>query len=831
MEQHSEKKFLPHIIAILSFIVISFVYFSPVFDGKELVGPDTESWIGMSKEASDYNSNNNDVALWTNSMFAGMPTYQISFKQPDNVLVWINKAIDTFPRVVYTLFLYLIGFYILLLTFRINPWLSMACAIGFAFGSYNFIILAVGHNTKAMAIAYMAPLIGSVIMTFRWKRWLGAALTALFLGLIIQANHLQILYYTLIVLLIFGVVEIVYSIIEKRFMNMLVTLCILLGSAAIAIGLNASNLLTTYEYSNYTMRGKSNGLTMDKTSSQEGLNSDYITQWSYGIDETMTLLIPNYKGGSSQNKLSGTSNTAMKLRENNVKDVDTIMENTPMPTYWGKQPGTSGPVYIGAIVCFLFVLGLILVEGKNKWWILSATILSILLAWGKNFMPFTDFFINHVPLYNMFRAVSMTLVIAAFCMALMASLALKEFFNPEVDKQKKTKALYIAAGIVGGITLLFSIIPQIAGDFKAASDSMMTSYGYPDFIAKTLPLDREDLLRSDAFRSFIFIALTGLVLWLYTAKNLKPKFAFLALGILFLADMMPIAKRYLNDNNFAEKRIGSYFTASPADKFILQDHNPDFRVLDMSVDIFNSSKPAYFHKCIGGYHAAKLRRYQELINQHLDREISNIGSAFKAAQKAQSLNPVTQILSENQVLNMLNMKYLIYNPESEPIVNPFANGNAWFVKTCFIAQNPDEEMLKLGTINTKKELVADKAFSSLVPKTIIPDSSASIFLTSYSPNVMKYESRAKTDQVAVFSEIYYEKGWNAFIDGQKTSYFRANYLLRALPVKAGKHEIEFRFEPQSYRIGNLISMFCSILLVLLLAGVIYLEIKNKKKTA
>ncbi len=825
MNTLSSKKMLPHIVAVLSFLCLSFIYFAPVFEGKTLIGHDTESWIGMNKEIQDYNDNNDDTALWTNRMFGGMPAYQISLEKGGNFLSIIQSTLEIFPRVVYTVFLYLIGFYILLLTFRVNPWLSIVCSIAFAFGSYNLIILAVGHNTKAMVIAYMAPLIGSIVMAFRWKRWLGVALTAVFLGLAIMANHLQILYYTLITLLFFGVVELIYAIIEKTLKEKLLTFALLIGAAAIAIGINASSLLTTYEYSQHTMRGKSNGLTVDKSSTQKGLNTDYITQWSYGIDETMTLLIPNYKGGASQGKLSNDSETAKKLREYGAQDVDQIMAKTPMPTYWGSQPMTSGPVYVGAIICFLFVLGLFLVEGKNKWWLLGATILSILLSWGRNFLPFTEFFINHVPLYNMFRAVSMTLVITAFCMALLASLALKAFLDSNIDKAKKSKALYYAAGIIGGISLLFALLPQIAGNFKHSTDSMLLSYGYPEFITQTLPQDRLALLRADAFRSFVFIALTGLVLWLYLYKRLKTGLVFTALGILFLADMMPIAKRYLNNENFTEKEETSYFTASAADKFILQDRSY-FRVLDIQVDIFNSSKPAYFHNCIGGYHAAKLRRYQELINIHIDREIFNTKQSFKGATSEASIQ---EHFPHNQILNMLNMKYLIYHGESQPIVNPFANGNAWFVSQYHLAETPDEEILKLGTINTKTSLVADKQFATHMPKNITIDSAAYIQLTHYSPNRLSYESKAETEQLAVFSEIYYEEGWNAYIDGKASPYFRANYLLRGLRIPAGKHQIEFRFEPQSYRIGNTIAIISSALLILLLIAVGYFEQKKSKE--
>jgi len=829
MKQSIGKNYWPHVVAIISFLVISFYYFSPLLDGKELVGHDTESFFGMYQEAKIYNETHDEPTLWTNSMFGGMPTYQIGMPRPTSALTILTTPMSIFPRTIYTLLAYLIGFYILLICLGVNPWLSIACSFAFAFGSYNFIILAVGHNTKALAIAYMAPLIASVIVSFRKNKWIGSALCAVFLALAISANHLQILYYTFIALVIYGISEVIYGIIEKRLKDILITLGLLIVAAAIAVGLNATLLLTTKEYSEYTMRGKSNGLStaLDKDSHQDGLNKDYITQWSYDIDETMTLLIPNYKGGASQEKLSATSNTAAKLREMNVQDVDNIMQTTPMPTYWGTQPYTSGPVYVGAIVCFLFVLGLFLVNGRNKWWLLAVTIIAIMLSWGKNFMPLSGFFIKYIPMYNMFRAVSMTLVLAAFSMTVMAALALKQVFNSEINKEKKTKALYISAGIVGGISLIFALIPSLAGNFKNAGDAMLTSYGFPEFITKTLPMDRADLLRSDAFRSFIFIALTFGVLWYWVNKTIKPQIIYAALAVLFLADMVPVAKRYLNKDNFQEKHVGEYFTPSNADKSILRDHS-DYRVLDITVDVFNSSKPAYFHKCIGGYHAAKLRRYQELINTHLTREISNIGASFQSAQKAQSLEPVTQTLMQSQVLNMLNMKYLIFNPQAEPLVNPFANGNAWFVNTCHITQTPDEEMLKLGSINTKKELVADKEYTSLIPKQIQPDTTAKIALTSYAPNDLKYKSESKTDQVAVFSEIYYDKGWNAYVDGKLTPYFRANYLLRALPIKAGAHEIEFRFEPKSYSNGNTIADVSSILLALTLGGVIFFEYKKRK---
>lgn len=830
MEQRVSNNKLPHIFAIVLFFIISLTYFSPVLNGKKLVGNDTESWLGMSKEATDYNSaNHEDYALWTDAMFGGMPTYQIAMNRPANLLTIASKTIYQLPRVVFTLFLYLLGFYILLICFKVNPWLSMAMALGFAFCSYNFIILAAGHDTKALAIAYMAPLIGSVIVTFRKNKWVGAVLTAIFLSLIIQANHLQILYYTLITLIIFGISESFFMIKEKKIKEWLSAAGLLLGALIIGVSLNATVLMTTKEYSDYTMRGKSNGLTIDKDSHQEGLNEDYITQWCYGKGETMTLLIPNFYGGASAQPLGPDSFTAQKLRQMGAYNVDEMLKENPMPTYWGDQPGTSGPVYAGAIICFLFVLGLILVDGRDKWWLLAATFLSVLLSWGHNFMPFTDFFIKHVPLYNMFRAVSMTLVITTFCMAFMAALGLKKFFSDDVDKKKKTTMLYISASVTGLLCLIFAFIPSLAGNFTAPIDQQMAANKANAFLATTLPQDRMDLLTSDAWRSFIFIALAFLVLFISTkTEKIKKTYIYCILGILIACDMIPVAKRYLNNDNFKEKKIGSYFEPSTADQLIMSDHS-DYRVLDLSVDIWNSSKPAYFHKCIGGYNPAKMRRYQELINNQLNREIQNIGASFQSAQKAQTLQPVVETMAQCQVLNMLNMKYLIYNPDAAPVENTFANGNAWFVKKCTRCNTPDEEMLKLGTIDTKNELVYDKSFDNIVPKQLAPDATGTIELTSYEPNEIKYESNSKTDQVAVFSEIYYEKGWTAYVDGQESPYFRANYVLRAMPIKAGHHQIVFKFAPKSYYYGNIISGIASvILLAAIVALVVYKKKQNKK---
>jgi len=819
-------KFAPHIAAFLLFVVISFMYFSPVMEGKQLIGHDTESWMCMAKETLDYNATHNDVTLWTNSMFGGMPTYQISMTQPYNLIKYVEDMIHIFPNTVYNLMLYLIGFYILLLAFKVNPWLAIVGAIAFSFASYNFIIILAGHNSKAITIAYMAPLIGSVFMAFRRKRVLGSLLTAFFLSLAVRANHVQILYYTVFILIFLAVVELIYSIKEKEIAAFLKTSGMLIAAALVAVGMNATSLMTTYDYSKATMRGESNGLTVDTQNSQHGLNKDYITQWSYGIDETMTLLIPNFKGGGSGGTLAPDSETGKKLASLGAPDVEKILKENQFPLYWGSQPFTSGPVYIGAIICFLFVLGLFLVDKRTKWWLLPMIALTVMLAWGKNFMWLTDIFINYVPMYNKFRTVSMTLVATGFGMTLMAMLALKEVFDEKTDKKQLIRPLMISAAIVGGISLIFALIPSLSGDFISQADGQYT--GNNAFLKETLPLDRAGLLRADAFRSFMFVILSAGVLWLYAKNYLKIKVGYVLIGVLILFDLVPVAKRYLNDNSFQRPRhLETLITPSKADNFIMQDKS-QYRVLDGTINIFNDASPSYFHKNIGGYHAAKLRRYQEMINMHVEKEIGRLFATFGRASSPAIINNTLDSLG---VLNMLNMKYLIYNKEAAPIINPHANGNAWFVSNIRIAENANEEMKMVGEINTKREIVVDKAFASQLPSRLVTDTTAHIALIKYEPNDLVYKFSSKTDQMAVFSEIYYEKGWNAYINGNKVPYVRANYLLRAMPLKAGNYDIEYKFEPTAYSLGNAIALISSLLLILSLLGYIFLQWKKSKKTA
>lgn len=817
-------KLTPHFIAVLLFTVISFIYFKPVLEGKQLLGHDSESWMCMAKETVDYNNSNDDVTLWTNSMFGGMPTYQISMTQPYNLIKYVEQIISLYPTTVYNLMLYFIGFYVLLLSFKVKPWLAIVGSIAFAFASYNFIIILAGHNSKAITIAYMAPLIGGVFMAYRSNKIAGTLITALFLSLAIRANHVQILYYTLIILLFFGVVEFIYSLKDKQLKSFFQSTGLIVAAAVVAIGMNATSLITTYEYSEYTMRGKSNGLTMDTQSSQQGLNRDYITQWSYGKAETMTLLIPDFYGGASSGLLGTDSKTAEKIKSMGVPNVEKVMSEFQLPLYWGDQPGTSGPVYLGAIIIFLFILAFFVVEKRILWWLLPMILLTLFLSWGKNLMWFTDFFIDYVPMYNKFRTVSMTLVATGFGITLLALLALKEILTTENGKEKLLRPVLISAGITAGVALILALLPSLAGSFVSPGDAQFS--GDYAFLKETLPLDRKAMLQSDAWRSVGFILAAAVLIWLFIKSKLKTNTVIVLFGVLFLADLAPVAKRYLNDSSFERKRrMENLIQPSNADNMVLADKT-QYRVLDASVNIFNDSKPSYFHKNIGGYHAAKLRRYQELINMQIDGEIGQLFSAFGRVKTFEQIAPTLDSLG---VLNMLNMKYVIYNKDAAPLVNPYCNGNAWLVKNVRIAADANEEMKLVGIIDTKNELVVDKQYQALIPTNIQPDSTARIALKSYNPNQLVYTFSSATDQLAVFSEIYYDKGWNAYINGEKVPYLRANYLLRAMPLKKGNYEVEFKFEPVSYKIGNTIALTSSIIMILGFLAFGFISFKKMRK--
>lgn len=806
------KPVLPHIVAVVLFVVISFVYFYPVLEGKVLKANDTTVSNINSKEIRDYREKYNREPLWTNSIFSGMPAYLISTLFPGNLMKQVDLTLRVFKMPVSVLFISMAGFYILLLLFGVNRWLAIAGAVAYGFSSFFFQIIAAGHNTQAIALAYMAPLIGGIYYAYRYDAIKGALLTAFMLSLEILANHLQITYYAAIILLIFVIIEFIYSLKEKTFQKFLRSSLILIIPIIIAIGINFGNLNTIREYGKYSVRGKSE-LQAEHKNVSSGLNRDYIVDWSYGIDETMNLLIPNYKGGSSK-PFNKDSETVKVLRQNNAGDaVNRVMK------YWGTQPFTDGPHYMGAIVIFLFVLGLIVVKGKEKWWLLAATVLSILLAWGKNFMPFTNLFIDFFPGYNKFRAVTMTLVIAQFCIPLLGFLALRNFYNGTLLMKEMLKSLKLATGITGGIVLLILIIPGIAGSFLNPMETDL-----PGWLTSALISDRKELLRSDSLRSLIFILLGAGAIFGFVTGKLRKEFSILLIALFIIFDLWGTGKRYLNADRFERSSvIQKSFTPTVADSEILKDRSYH-RVLNFTVSIFGDNSPtSWFHKSIGGYHGAKLKRYQELIDSAIYRELGLFEAAFRSAEQARTIDDLMPYLmpvfDQTAVLNMLNTKYVILDPQAPPLTNPKALGNAWFVEKPMIVENANAELAAIRQIDPSAEAVIDTRFSEQIKGSVYPVSgNDKIELVSYQPNELEYKYTAEGEKLAVFSEIYYPEGWECYIDGKESSYFRANYVLRGMILPGGSHQVRFEFKPSSYYTGNKVSLASSILLFLLTAG-------------
>ncbi|MCX6236553.1 MAG: YfhO family protein [Bacteroidia bacterium] len=811
MTKFSWKKSLPHLIAIPLFLLLPIIYFSPVLENQQLSQHDSKTYIGMSKEIVDYNKKSDDLALWTNSMFGGMPSYLIGLPTYTAITSVYNITNLFHWRPISFIFLYLIGFYIALLLFGVSPWLAIVGSLAFGFGSYNFIIIAAGHASKAVAIGYMAPVIAGFYYAFKKDKWIGGSVFAIFLALEIYANHPQIAYYTFLILLIMGITELIYAITEKQLSEFLKKSVIIFAFALLAVAANTSRLWTTWEYGKYSLRGKSE-LTNDKANKTTGLDRDYATGWSYGIGETFTLLIPNFNGGSSAVGFSQDSETGKVLKSNNIPNANTLVKQ--LPGYWGSQPGTSGPVYFGAIICFLFVLGLFLLKGTVRIWVVVATLLSIALAWGHNFMPFTNLFLDYFPGYNKFRTVTMILVIAGFTFPLYAILTLQKIVNGEIDRKTWIKPLAWSVGLTAGIALIIAMIPSVAGSFISPADSQ-----FPDWLQKSLIADREALLQADAIRSAIFILLGAGLIWALVEKKLKVNTAILILGALILIDMWEVDKRYLNDASFVSDRESKNpYKATVADIEILKDKTIDYRVLNMAVDPFADASTSYFHQSIGGYHGAKMRRYQELIDFHISNEMALIAQRF---QKIKSQEGMDSLFLGLNSLNMLNTKYFIYNPQAAPVLNRHALGSVWLVDKYKLVENADQEIAAVKLIDPAKEVVVDKKFQEqLSGVTLTNDSNARISLTAYSPNKMTYHYQGNGNQLAVFSAIYYPKGWNAYIDGKIVSHFQANYVLRSMLLQKGNYDIVFRFEPTSFLTGQKISFCSSLILLLLIAGLL-----------
>jgi hypothetical protein len=800
---------LPHIIAIVAFAMLTYLFFSPLIEGKKIKQQDVMQWEGAAKEIIDHREATGEEPLWTNSMFSGMPAFQISVLYPNNLYHHLYQVISApFPSPSFIIFLALLTFYFLLISFGLPPLAGAAGAIAFAFSSYNVVVIEAGHNTKGLAIGYMALILLGVLLAFRRKYLSGAALATAGIALQLYSNHLQITYYLVLTLILLGIAQTVNAFVEKDFKHYFKALGILVFAAILAIMPNITQLWVTAEYGQETTRGKSE-LTIEQDEKTGGLDLDYITGWSYGIAETWTLMIPNFKGGGSG--AIGAGNPAMESVDPQMRQFVSGMDQ-----YFGAQPGTSGPVYVGAIICFLFILGLFFVDGYIKWWLLSATVLSILLSWGKNFMPFTEFFVNNIPGYDKFRAVSMTLVIAQITMPLLGFLAVKKVLDvPEILKEKQAQFL-TALGLTGGISFLMYLFPGLVNDFYKPEEvesllAQTSQAGWPNdqsnMLIYGLEQARMAIFKSDAIRSAIFIFLAGLAVWAYSRKIVKPVMFSGILLLLVLADMWTVGKRYINEDSFTSKVQKQAFQPTSADLQIMQDKDV-FRVYNASVSTFNDASTSYFHHSIGGYHGAKLKRYQELISNQISK-------------------------NNMSVLNMLNTRYFIVpgqeNQPPMPQRNPEALGNAWFVNDYQLVANADSEMIAITEFDPSSLAVVDQRFSHILNGfKPVKDDGGSIKLASYQPNKLIYDFSAATEQLVVFSEIYYDKGWKAFIDGEPADHFRVNYVLRAMRIPQGNHNIEFRFEPSSYQIGEYIALVGSILSILFIGFAVYSELKTNK---
>jgi len=840
MKNLNFKVLAPYLVAVLLFVGLTYGYFSPMLKDKVIVQSDMVLNKAMSKEVSDFREKYDEEALWTNSMFGGMPAYQISVRYPNNYMYEVRTFLTlgmSSPAMM--LFNLMLGFFILLIILRVNPWLAIVGAIAYAFTAYTFIILDAGHITKAAALGYLPPLFGGIILVNRGKYLLGGALTALFFALELLCNHIQMTYYFFIFLMIYILVEWVLKIREKNFADIFKSIAVFIIAGVIAVGCNFTNLWNTYEYSKSTIRGPSE-LTGDGQNQTSGVDKDYATQWSMGTSEVMTLMIPSFKGASSSIQISENKNA--------LKDVDGQMKEYigSMPQYWGDQLFTMSP-YAGAVVVFLFVFGLFVVKGRLKWVLLAGTILSIMLSWGKNMMWLTELFLDYFPMYNKFRAVSQMLVIAEFCIPLLAILVVDKLIkNPDLLKDKikipfsKSEmkvqtAFFTAFGLTGGLSLLFYLMPGLT-DFTSISDAQMyegiqKSNGaqVAQQVMDNVEIARIALFKADALRSFFFTLLGALSLWLFLKKKINGSILIPLLGLIILVDLWGVDKRHLDDKSFTDKKKAEVpFTASKADLAILEDKDPNYRVLNLAgpkEGPFNDAATSYFHKSIGGYHPAKLRRYQELIETHITANMQNI---IQTLQTNPSDSALRVAFSQQGVLNMLNMKYLIYNPDAQPLQNRYALGNAWFVKEIKMAENADEELKTVGEINPATTIVVDKRYQSEVEGLKLnPSADDKIRLISYLPNHLTYESTTNAEQLAVFSEIYYKDGWNVYVDGEQKTYFSGDWVLRAMRVPAGTHKIEFKFEPAKYYIGEKVSLVSCILLFGMLGGAVVLGLRKK----
>lgn len=820
------KKLWPHAAIVLLFVVLSCAYFAPVLEGKVLPQGDNTHSTGAARELYEYEQANGSLPQWTNSMFGGMPAYQVRADNNSNIF----RTFDEWSRLglpyttIAILFLYMVGFYLLMVSMKMNRWLSVLGAVAFAFGSYNLIIIAAGHITKAYAIALSPLVLGGAVMIFKGKKVAGAVLTMVALGMQLAYNHVQITYYLALTIGVMVIAKLICAVREKQLADFGKAVGALCAAVVLAIIPSTVNLWTTYEYGAYSIRGKSELKAAEGEQQSSGLDKDYALSWSYGVGETPTLLVPNVVGGASEAiaKAPG-SNKALQKADPRVRE--NVAQGAS--AYWGGRPFTSGPVYVGAVMCFLFFIGLFYYQGKERWWLLAATILSIVLAWGKNFPLLTDFMFYHFPFYNKFRTVEMTLVIATITIPMLGLLGLKELYNNPERVRYEPGKFFAAMGLSGGVALVLALVPTLFYNFLTPDEEAQFAQliaqdqqGIYSVFRQGIIDVREALCTSDAWRSVVLVVLASSALWFFSVRKINARIAMTTLIALIIIDLWFVDKRYLSAENFVTKQVArGDFKKSVADEAILADPAPH-RVMSLYTNPFNEVFTSYYHQSVGGYHGAKLRRYQDVIEHYLTDDWQKLTSAVRE----QNYEAIQQSLSEAQALNMLNTKYLIYNPAAQPLVNPYAQGAAWFVQNVTAAASPDEALAALATTDLRSTAIVEAENI-----TTSADSTAQITRTHYSPNRVVYSAQTNAEALAVFSEIYYPAGWKAFIDGEETQIVRANYILRAAKIPSGTHEIEFRFEPTSYHTGRIVAYVGSGVVCVIIIGFLFFSFRRKAK--
>ena len=799
--QFSIKKILPHLLVLVGFVVLSLAYFSPVLQGKQIFQSDIMQYIGMSKQQNVFRAETGTETYWTNAAFSGMPTYQLGAKYPHNYIKKLDLSLRFLPRPADYLFLYLLSFYVLLLVLKVDFKLAALGAIAFGFSTYLIIILGVGHNSKAHAIAYMPLVLSGILLTFQRKYIAGFLLTTVAMGLEIVANHFQMTYYLMFLVIILGVAYLIDAYKKQLLPRYFKSLAILVAAVVLSIALNATSIMATQEYVKESTRGKTE-LTINPDGSPKaatsGLDKDYITQFSYGYLETFNLFIPRFMGGGNGENLGKDSHTYDAFRKLGASTSQAAEEAKNAPTYWGDQPIVEAPAYIGAVVLFLFVFALFLVKGRLKWWLVGGSIFSLLLSYGKNLGFLTDFFIDYVPLYNKFRAVTSIQVLLELCIPVLAIFGLVRLFNDYEKDEQKLKALKYSTIITGGLAVLFLLFKS-SFDFVGLRDAQyIQAYG-PDFVG-ALKEDRRAIFTQDTLRTLVLVLLSAGAIFMFLKKKLNENILIVVFAVLILFDLVGVARRYVNNDDFMSAiKVNKPFQANEVDKLILEDTS-HFRVYDL---VSGPSKPSYFHNSLNGYNAAELKSYREVFDFYIAQNNMN-------------------------VLNMLNTKYIIAQDEKGnmfPYKNDEANGNAWFIETIKQVSDANQEIMELDSLNNKKVAVTRMTKN----KSFKVDSLASIKVLEYKPNYIKYSSNNSNDGFAVFSEIYYSHGWQVFIDGEKKDHIEVNYILRGMEIPAGKHTVEFKFEPQVVQTGSSIALGSSILFGLLLIGSIFLRRQESRE--